>query len=547
VTQSPSFASFDRLRNEIFDVVVVGGGMTGCGVAVDAASRGLKVALIEREDLASGTSSKSSKMVHGGLRYLQQREFALVYENLRERQRLLENAPHLISPLPFLIPLFGKNGVVSKAVARSYRTALWLYDITGGIRIGKRHRRIDQAETLAHFPTLNTKRLVAGFLYYDAKGDDARVALNLARSAEDRGAVIANYTSVTGYLTEGDRVVGVTASPSRGPHAGESIAVRAKVVVNAGGVWADEVHNLDGDTQASIRPAKGVHICVRADRLPCDIAAVIPIPKDRRSIFVVPFEGLPFTYLGTTDTDYEGPLEDPRCEAEDVSYLLDAVNALTSANLTSDDVTGVWAGLRPLIKPVEGHTVRKRTADLSRRHRVKHEGPGLVSITGGKWTTYRQMAEDGVDAVMEELKVKAKCKTTKLRLHGYADAAPNIHGLTSEEAHFLWRRFGSDALAVAEMMADDPSLSEAIVPGLPYRMAEVAFAVRQEWAQTLADVLERRTRLSIVDAAAAIEAAPKVAALMAKELAWDASSTQAQIEEAIARITADLKAAGLEQ
>lgn len=533
----------DQLAAKTFDVVVVGGGMTGCGVALDAAARGLSVALLEREDIATGTSSKSSKMVHGGLRYLQQREFRLVYENLHERQRLLENAPHLVSPLPFLIPLFGKDGVVSKAVARSYRTALWLYDVTGGLRIGKRFKRVDREETLRHFPKLDTTYLVAGFLYYDAKGDDARVALTIARSAEDRGAVVANYTGVTGYLEEDGRVVGVTAQRRRGPRAGERVEVRGRVVVNAAGVWGDVVRNLDGGTGESIRPAKGVHVSVPADRLPCDIAAVIPIPADRRSMFVVPFEHLGYTYLGTTDTDYDGPLDDPRCTPEDVAYLLDAINALSSAQLTPADVTGVWAGLRPLLKPEEGKTVRKRTADLSRRHKVKVERPGLVAISGGKWTTYRLMAEDTVDAVVGELGRKVRCRTKRLRLHGFATAPPAIHGLEAGEAEFLWRRYGEDALGVAEIMADRPELAEPIAPGLPYRLAEVVFAVRHEWATTLADVLERRTRISIVDARAAIAAAPRVAEVMAAELGWDAAQREAEVAEACARIRADLDAA----
>lgn len=535
----------DQLGSTTFDVVVVGGGMTGCGVALDAAARGLSVALLERDDIATGTSSKSSKMVHGGLRYLQQREFRLVYEALHERQRLLDNAPHLVSPLPFLIPLFGRNGVVAKTVARSYRTALWLYDVTGGLRIGKRFKRIDREETLAHLPTLDTSRLVAGFLYYDAKGDDARVALTIARSAEDRGAVVANYTAVTGYLEEEGRVVGVAVQRQRGPRAGERAEVRGKVVVNAAGVWGDVVRNLGGDGAETIRPAKGVHLTVPGDRLPCDIAAVIPIPADRRSIFVVPFEHLGYTYLGTTDTDYDGPLQDPRCTPEDVAYLLDAVNALSTTKLTTADVTGVWAGLRPLVKPEEGKTVRKRTADLSRRHKVRVERPGLVSVTGGKWTTYRLMAEDTVDALLGELGGRQRCRTKRLRLHGYATAPPVLHGLTGDEAEFLWRRYGEDAVAVAEIMADRPELAQPIAEGLPYRLAEVVFAVRQEWATTLADVLERRTRLAIVDARAAIAAAPKVAEVMGAELGWDADQVAAEVAEACGRIRADLEAAGL--
>ena len=389
--------ALDRLARGTFDVLVIGGGMTGTGVALDAASRGLRVALVEKDDFASGTSSKSSKMAHGGLRYLQQREFRLVYENLAERQRLLDNAPHLITPLPFLIPLFGHEGVVSKTVARSYSWALWLYDLTGGYRIGKRHRRIGRHEALEHLPSLHTDRLVAGFLYYDARGDDARVALTLARTAAlSFGAVAANYAPVDGFLhDEAGRVIGARVAPRRmGDEPDrDPIDVRANVVVNATGVWADEVRSLDeGDEPASLRPAKGIHITVPRSRLDCDIAAVIPVPKDKRSVFVVPWPEADLVYVGTTDTDYQGSLEDPECTPDDVDYLLDAVNGSTSAALTRADVTGVWAGLRPLLAPRGGRRISARTADLSRRHSVHTSASGVITVTGGKWTTYRKMA-----------------------------------------------------------------------------------------------------------------------------------------------------------
>src|SRR5580704_15287208 len=274
-----------RLADEEFDVLVVGGGVTGAGVALDAASRGLKTALVEKEDFASGTSSKSSKMVHGGLRYLQQREFRLVYENLAERQRLLDNAPHLVSPLPFLIPLFGRDGVVSKTVARSYSIALWLYDLTGGIRIGARHKRVTKDQALAHLPTLRTDHLVAGFLYFDARADDARLTLTLARTAAlDHDAVVANYTSVVRLTTDAQGRANGAIVRANADDASSEFNVRARVLVNATGVWADDVRALDEGTHPrSIRPAKGVHVSVPSDRLPCDIAAVIPVPKDRRS------------------------------------------------------------------------------------------------------------------------------------------------------------------------------------------------------------------------------------------------------------------------
>ena len=540
--------SLEALAQGEFDVLVIGGGMTGTGVALDAASRGLKVALIERSDFASGTSSKSSKMVHGGLRYLQQREFRLVYENLHERQRLLTNAPHLVKPLPFLIPLFGKDGMVSKTIARSYKTALWLYDITGGIRIGKRHKQITRAEVIGHLPSLDVSHLVAGFLYYDARGDDARVALTLARSAADHGAVVANYVSATGFLHDDKgRVVGASVTRSGPGDDVEAFEVRARVVVNAGGVFADQVAWLEkGTTDQTITPAKGVHITVPADRLPCDIAAVIPVPKDKRSIFVVPWAESPYVFLGTTDTSYEGSLEDPRCEPEDVDYLIGAVNALTSANLTRADVTGVWAGLRPLIKPAAGKKVSSRTADLSRRHKVETSPEGVVLITGGKWTTYRLMAEDAVDEVARQIPGVSKCRTRSLRLHGAPGKDPlAIDGLDPVVAEHLINRYGTDAATLAAMIADQPELGRPVVDTLPFLAVEVIYAARSEMAVTLADVLSRRTRAHIQNARLAASAAQAIAELMAPELGWTTERLQAEVAHFTTLVSSELQTAGL--
>ena len=547
----PSFsreASINELTTRAFDLLVIGGGMTGTGIAVDAAARGLSVALIERGDFASGTSSKSSKMVHGGLRYLQQNEFGLVYENLHERQRLLRNAPHLVSPLPFLIPLFGKDGMVSKTVARAYKTALWLYDITGGWRIGKRHRNIDRTEVVQHFPNLDVSALVAGFVYYDARGDDARVALTLAKTAADHGAVVANYAEATSFLHDAaGRVTGAVVTPKAPGEAEIPFEVSARVVVNAAGVWADEVSWLEeGVTEQTISPAKGVHISVPADRLPCDIAAVIPVPKDKRSIFVVPWYESPYTFLGTTDTSYDGPIDDPRCEEEDVDYLLDAINALTSSKLTRADVTGVWAGLRPLIKPASGKKVSARTADLSRRHKVETSAEGVVLVTGGKWTTYRKMAEDAVDEVGRQLPGTAKCPTRSLPLHG-SPGKKNVPvpGVSAELATHLANRYGTDAPAVAALITADARLAEPVVATLPYIGAEVVWAVRSEMAITLEDVLSRRTRAHLQNARSTVEAAPRVAEIMAAELGWDATLRDAQVDHMIGIISAEAASAGL--
>lgn len=564
--------ALDRLGRDQFDVLVIGGGITGAGAALEAASRGLRTALVDKEDFGSGTSSKSSKLIHGGLRYLQQRELRLVYENLAERQRLLDNAPHLVSPLPFLIPLFGREGVVSKAVTRSYSSALWIYDLTGGARIGTLHRRVDREAALHHMPLLRADRLVAGFLYFDARADDARLTLEIVRTAVlDYGAVAANYAGVTRLRTEAGRVVGALLQPvpsgHTGPDAGglatpKPIEVRARSVLNATGVWADAVAALDeGGEQSSVagdgrhptlRPAKGVHVTVPASRLPCDIAAVIPVPEDKRSIFVVPWPDEELVYLGTTDTAYDGPLDDPRCRPEDVDYLLSAVNRATTAALRPEDVTAVWAGLRPLLSPPEGQRVSERTADLSRRHTVQSAPSGLVSVTGGKLTTYRKMAEDAIDRVVANLgdvpSRARRSRTRHLRLHGAPrpdDRTGLRPGVPAAVQTYLRARHGRDADAVLAIGVERPELLEPIVEGLPYLGAEVLYAVREEMAQSVDDVLARRTRAVIQDAHRAAGAARSVADLMAPELGWSPQEAAAYAESFARWVNGEMAAAGL--
>ncbi len=539
--------ALERLASEEFDVLVVGGGITGAGVALDAASRGLTTALVERDDFASGTSSKSSKMVHGGLRYLQQHEYRLVYENLAERQRLLDNAPHLVSPLPFLIPLFGKAGVANRGAARVYRTALWLYDLTGGVRIGRRHEKVTRAQALAHLPTLQADRLAAGFLYWDARADDARLTLAVLRTAVlEFGAVAANHTPMVAVTTDpSGRVDGARLAPV----GAEGITVRAKVVVNAAGVWADQVRALDeGHDPESIRPAKGIHVTVPAAVLPCDIAAVIPVRGDRRSIFVVSWGDQ--VYLGTTDTAWDGPLDDPACLPEDVDYLLDAANAVVTSPLARSDVTGVWSGLRPLLAPVEGRSApSERTADLSRRHTVRTSAGGMVTVTGGKLTTYRKMAEDTVDVVVHALGRRARpCATKSLRLRGSAPLPRerDAQGDTAGAAAHLAGRYGSETPDVLALADGRPELLEPLVPGLRYLGVEAIYAVRHEMARTLADVLDRRTRSSLRDARATADAAPRIAALLAPELGWDAERAAREAAGYAADLRSVLVRAGLD-
>ena len=512
--------SLQRLGSEEFDIVVVGGGITGAGVALDAAARGLSVALLERDDFASGTSSKSSKLIHGGLRYLQQGDVRLVYEALRERKRLRRNAPHLVHVLPFMIPILTKDGVVSKKIARALGSAMWMYDLTGGWRIGKLHRRLSAKKAFAHLPTMEQKKLASAYLYYDAEADDARLCLTVLKTAADNGAAIANRCRVDSIQSSSrtSHEVSVTDTLT-----GSSFVVKAKCVVSAAGVWADDVRSLDENTHPdTIRPAKGVHLTVPWDKVRNDIAVVIPVPRDRRSLFVVPWisngDGTyKFTYIGTTDTDYKGPVNDPQCTKDDIEYVLAALNASVTTNVTVDDVTAVWSGLRPLVKTDDSSAKAGRTADLSRRHKVFTSDNGVITVTGGKLTTYREMAEDAVDEACDILGRKASCKTKRLSLRG----ANGKRAQSTVLDQHLDGRFGSDATHLRQLMNDNPTLAEELVPGLPYLKCEAVYAVTHEMATTLDDILTRRTRARLLDRRACKTVAPAVADLVAPYLKWD--------------------------
>lgn len=520
---SPDPAS--SLDGRHFDIVVVGGGVTGLGVAVDAATRGLSCLLLEKEDFGSGTSSKSSKLIHGGLRYLQQGEVGLVYEALHERQRLLRNAPHLVRILPFAIPILTRDGVVSRKIARALGSALWMYDLTGGWRIGKFHRRLKADDAHRHMPTMPRDRLSSAYLYYDAAADDSRLCIALARTAEDHGACVANHCMVTHVVhDENGRANGVRAVTSDG----RKVSVSAGVVVNAAGVWADVVRSADeGMDPQSIRPAKGIHITIPWDLVRNDIAFVIPVKRDKRSLFVVPWiqredGSFLFTYVGTTDTDYPGGVDESQCSVEDIDYVLEALNASVSTRITREHVTGVWSGLRPLVR-TEGSG---KTSDLSRRHSVTTSRSGVVSIIGGKLTTYRKMAEDTVDEVVAVLGRGSRCKTKRLRLRGASrdagKSAPSLH---------LRDRFGDDWVEVQAIIDSDPSLALQLVDGLPYSQAEAIHAVRFEHARTVDDVLSRRTRALLLDRRATLAAAERTARLMGTELGWNEDRIRKEVEQ----------------
>jgi glycerol-3-phosphate dehydrogenase len=515
----------EALGNEEFDVLVIGGGITGAGIALDAATRGLRTALVERDDFASGTSSKSSKMIHGGLRYLQQGDVRLVYQALRERQRLLDNAPHLVSVLPFLIPVLTKDGPISKKIAKALRSALWMYDLTGGLRIGKRHRRLDADQALAHCPTMPAEKLSSGFVYYDAGADDARVTLTVARTAAARGAVLANRCDVV-ELTKNSagRTDGAVVDTGAG-----RIHVRARTVVSATGVWADTIRELDeGTDPESLRPAKGVHITVPWQLIRNDIAVILSVPGDKRSMFLVPWGALPdgtfeHCYVGTTDTDFVGDVDDPHTNDDDLDYLLQALQSNLTSTITRDDVTGVWAGLRPLVKQASSG----RTADLSRRHSITIGESGLITVTGGKFTTYRAMAEDTVDEVLRQLGRRSRCRTKKLPLVG--GAGFERVAFDHPDAH-LAGRYGTEAAEIKALIALDASLGQPMVPGLRYLRAEAVYAVRNEMATNLIDVLTRRTRAHLEDRSACLRGAHDLASVLAPDFGWSDDEVVAEVD-----------------
>jgi glycerol-3-phosphate dehydrogenase len=448
-----------------------------------------------------------------------------VYEALHERQRLLRNAPHLVRILPFMIPILTKDGVISRKIAKALGSALWMYDLTGGWRIGKFHRRLRANEAHRHMPTMPAARLASAYLYFDATADDSRLCIALARTAQDHGAVVVNHCAVE-RLThdEQGRVNGAEVVTTEG----RRFSVRASTVVNAAGVWSDRIMAADtGVDPQAIRPAKGVHLTVPWEKVQNDIAIVIPVRRDKRSLFVVPWiknadGSYRYTYVGTTDTDFAGGVDESQCSRDDIDYVLGALNDAITDTVTREDVTAVWSGLRPLVRPVQQQSAK--TSDLSRKHRVEIAPSGLVTIIGGKLTTYRKMAEHTVDAVLDQLGKKAACRTKRLPLHGAVGFDPDAP--IDED---LKERFGSDAAAICELMAGDPTLARPLIDGLPYRAAEAIYAVRDEMAMTLEDVLSRRTRALLLDRRATRNGARRVAELIAPELGWDPTRIDAEV------------------
>lgn len=545
-----------------FDVVVIGGGITGAGVALDAATRGYSVALIEQADYASGTSSRSSKLVHGGLRYLQNFDLGLVREALLERQLLVSLAPHLVHPLPLVVPAFdgarpdrlmgvGLNlyDVMSVTDRRSAGERLRARrdrrtrrgggepsdpvgetsDPSGPAGAGEswsperwspeRHRMITGEEVVELLPALAPREPTGGYLFYDCQTDDVRLVLTVLGEAERFGAVCANRVQAQGVIEREGRACGVRALDLQ---SGETIEIRAANVVNATSVWADRLTGEDAELPG-IRPSRGTHIVLRHEDLPLSGGAIVPAGEGR-SIFALPWLGR--TLVGTTDRDYEGELEHVRPDAQDVEYLLRAIDEFFACALTESDLAGAFAGVRPLISSGDP----KKSVDISRRAELYEERSGMLTITGGKLTTWRRMAKATVDRLVERDARDAPCRTQEIPL-GQAidpDELARVPGVPEHAYGSLAGRYGYAAREVLALAAERPELAEPIVAGLPDLLAEVVLAARREQALSIADVLLRRTRLALL--AAHELPVGRVAGVLASELAWSEQRTAGEIE-----------------
>jgi glycerol-3-phosphate dehydrogenase len=525
-------AALDALERERFDILVIGGGINGAAIARDAALRGLRVALVEQSDFASGTSSRSSKLIHGGLRYLEQGEVRLVLEATRERERLRRLAPHLVRPIRFVYPVYA-GGPVSKW---KLNAGLWAYDLLAGIFSVRRHRMLSAEETHRIEPRLRTEGLRGAGEYWDCWTDDARLVLETLLSARDEGAVAVSYARVVGFLKENGRIVGARVSDRIG---GRELVVRARAVVNAAGPWVDAVSAMDERTPPRLRPTKGVHVVVPRARLGHEAAIVLHAVQDDRVMFVIPWDEC--SLIGTTDTDHPDVAEPPAVEPEDVAYLLDTVNHyFPAAHLTPKDVVSAFAGLRPLVAaPVSAGA---SPSDVSREDEIFVSRTGLVTIAGGKLTTHRLIAAEVVDRVARSLVRTAegrpigRSRTADLPLPGgstppetlaAAAARSNGHGVARDVIDHLAGRYGGRLDAVLGVVAKDRALGAPVIPAQPDPRAEVIAAVESELALTLEDVLRRRTRLALVDPAGGAQAADEVAGLMAQRLGWSADDARA--------------------
>jgi glycerol-3-phosphate dehydrogenase len=489
---------------------VIGGGATGAGCALDAQLRGLRTVMLDAGDFASAASSASTKLVHGGVRYLQRGNVSLVLDALRERGRLLRNAPHLVRNLAFVVPSY------DWWQGPFYGAGLKLYDLLAG-RLGlEPSRLLSREETLDRIPTLEPQGLRGGVIYQDAQFDDARLAVTLALTVADRGGVAVSYVKAVRLLKEGGLVRGAVV---RDEETGTEAEVRARAVVNATGVFADDLRRLDDpESPPLLAPSQGIHLVLDRRFQPGASAILVPHTDDRRVLFAVPWQGR--VVLGTTDTPVAERSLEPRPLPEEVDFLLTHIARYLTQDPRPADVLSCFAGLRPLVR---GGRAAEKTAALSRDHTLLVSPSGLITITGGKWTTYRRMGEDAVDqAILVAGLDERPCPTADLRLHGWSE---------ERRPGAAWAEYGADAPALARLAAERPGWDELLHFNLPYRACEVIWAARHEMARTVEDVLARRTRALLLDARASAEIAPEVAGLLAAELGKDAAWRRRQVEE----------------
>lgn len=506
-----------------FDLLVVGGGITGAGIALDAAARGLSVGLVERADFASGTSSKSSKLVHGGLRYLEHREFSLMREAAQERDLLRQLAPHLVEPIPFVLP------VSDRWDRAKFALGLWAYDALASFKNLAVHRYLGIEETERAVPSLPLGRVKGGFLFYDCKNDDVRLVMEVLLQAVRYSSVVVNHTEVVNLDGSED---GACSATVRDKVSGTQFEIHAHRVIVAAGVWGDKVEGLaKGEPVSRLRPSKGVHLSFPRDRLPmAEAAAFIPDVERSRFLFVIPW--IDSVIVGTTDTPFNGDIDRPVVDSEDRRYVIDSVNSIFDLDLSDGDIAGAWAGLRPLIAGRTGST-----ADLSRKHAIYDIAPGIIGITGGKLTTYRRMARDAVDRVAESLGAPKDSKTRWIRLgsadlgalRAAVDRRAGSLGLPKETSAETIRCFGDRALGVLEV-AGEEGLTDPLVPGFTPLAAVAPYCVRNEMVVHLSDLLSRRTRLALTAPSAGLTPDDRVARLTGHELGWSQERLQLEVE-----------------
>lgn len=493
-----------------WDVVIIGGGATGLGAAVEASSRGYKTVLLEQHDFAKGTSSRSTKLVHGGVRYLQQGNISLVLEALHERGLLIQNAPHLVHNQSFIVPNYEWWS------GPFYGVGLKVYDLLAG-KLGLGPSKIlTREETLEKIPTLEPEGLRGGVIYYDGQFDDARLAVNLAQTANDKGGFPINYMKVTSLLKSADMISGVTAQDME---TGESFEINGRVIINATGIFTDDILQMDNPgAKKIIIPSQGVHLVLDKSFLQSDSAILVPQTADGRVLFAVPWHDR--VVVGTTDTEIDAPLLEPKPFSEEIDFILEQIAPYLTKDPVRDDILSVFAGIRPLVNPGgEGSD----TAEISRDHYLVVSPSGLVTIAGGKWTTYRKMAEDTINqaAIVAGLQQRESV-TSNLRIHGWLK---NID--RSDPLHY----YGSEVIGIKEMVKKKSSLGEALHADLPYLKAEVVWAAENEMARTVEDILSRRTRALLLNARASIECAPEVAKLLAKALGRSRKWQKEQVAE----------------